>query len=410
MFKAFAARRSRKRAGRRDVAQGVRHDERDGVLGLVPPVHDRLAVETALAELALAEESFRATFEHAPGAVAMVAGPGEAGGRLLQVNPAFASLLGRSVEALQLREIAEVTHPDDRELEAVGDDGARVVRKRYLHASGRPVHVEVRVCEVRDAFGVLAYFINHVVDLDAQAVSERIRRDMVSTISHELRTPLTSVQGYLEMIAGEDFGALSAEQKRMIDIAIRNAVRLEEFVGDLLMLARLDATELDPIEHLPVEVTAVVAAAVETVGDAVARRGHVLLFDRPDERLTVSGDAAHLKRALDSLLANAVKYTPDGGRITVTVQRCGDGVELAVADNGVGIDANEVALLGSRFFRGRDAHRRAVGGTGLGLAITKTIAERHGGEMRVESAPGQGSRFAIVVPGSSRDTSGAGGA
>ncbi|HEY2297701.1 MAG TPA: ATP-binding protein [Jatrophihabitans sp.] len=407
------------RHGERDVVVGIarqaRTDATDGAAAEPRSGTDRLAVEIAVAELVLAEESFRATFDQAPGAVAMVAGPGEVGGRFLRVNAAFARLLGYSVEELHLREIAELTHPDDRDLEPVAaGDGPRVVCKRYLHASGRPVQVEVRVSEVRDAVGVLSYFINHVVDVDAQTASERIRRDMVSTISHELRTPLTSVQGYLEMIAGEDFGALSEDQRRMIDIAIRNAARLEEFVADLLMLARLDAAELDPIDYRPVDATAVVADALDAVGGAITRRRHELRFDGAGTALTVTGDAGHLQRAVHSLLANAIKYTADGGRITVTVQHAADGVEIAVVDTGMGIDATDVALLGNRFFRGTDAHRRAIGGTGLGLAITKTIVERHGGRLRFESVPGQGSRFAIVLPHPGPDedaaTSGAGGA
>lgn len=367
---------------------------------------DEHEAEAIAAELALADESFRATFDDAPGAVAMVAGRGETDGCLLRVNAAFARLLGTTVADLQLRPIADITHPDDRELEAaVTDDGTRMVRKRYLHSSGRPVHVEVRVCDVRDAHGVLSYLVTHVVDLDAQEASQRalhaaarIRRDMVSTISHELRTPLTNVRGYLEMIVGEDFGALTEEQKRMLDIAMRNAVRLEEFVADLLMLARLDAAELDPIRHLPIDLPTVVRAAVAEVVAGSSERDHELVVSLPQRPVTVSGDAAHLGRAVQSLVANAIKYTAEGGRITVTVRAEGDTARVEVADTGMGIRPEEIALLGDRFYRGSDAQRRAIGGTGLGLAITKTIVERHGGTLDIASTPGEGSTFTLVLP------------
>ena len=367
--------------------------------------------ETVIAELALTEQSFRAAFDDSPGPVAMVAGRGEADGRLLRVNPAFAQMLGMSVADLHLRPIASITHADDLTHEVAADvDGGidgrtRTVRKRYLHASGRPVHVEVRMSDVRDAGGVVSYLLSHVVDLDAQEASERalhdasrLRRDMVSTISHELRTPLTSVQGYLEMIAGEDFGTLTAEQKRMIDIAMRNAVRLEEFVADLLMLARLDAAELDPIKHFPVDLAFVITSAVADVTDAARARGQELLVDLPTVPSTVTADAAHLKRAIQSLVANAVKYTANGGRVTVATSVDGDETRISVTDTGVGIHADEIPMLGDRFFRGDDAQRRAIGGTGLGLAIAKTIAERHGGRLEVVSALGHGSTFTIVVP------------
>jgi PAS domain S-box-containing protein len=363
--------------------------------------------EALVAELALAIESFRATFDDAPGAAALVAGSGEADGRLLRVNPAFARLLGTTTTELQLQAIRDITHPDDRELEAgvVADDGTRIVRKRYLHRSGRSVHVEVRISEVRDADGVVSYLVTHVVDLDAHEASQRalrdaarIRRDMVSTISHELRTPLTNVRGYLEMIVGEDFGALTAEQKRMIDIAMRNAVRLEEFVADLLMLARLDAAELDPIRHLPIDLPTVVRVAVGEVAAGSAERGQELLVDVPHLPVTVNGDAAHLGRAVQSLVANAIKYTGEGGRITVRVSVDAGLARIEVADTGMGIRPEEIALLGNRFYRGTDAQRRAIGGTGLGLAITKTIVERHGGTLEIVSAPGEGSTFTISLP------------
>lgn len=373
--------------------------------------------EAVAAELALAVESFRATFDDAPGAVAMVAGRGEADGRLLRVNPAFARLLGTTVADLHLRPIAEITHPDDRDLDAVpaDDDGALRVRKRYLHSSGRPVHVEVRVSAVRDAEGVVSYLVTHVVDLDAQEASRRalrdaarIRHDMVSTISHELRTPLTNVRGYLEMIAGEDFGELTGDQKRMIDIAMRNAARLEEFVADLLMLARLDAAELDPIRSLPIDLTAVVRTAVSEVASASAERGQELLLDAPSRPVTVHGDAAHLARAVQSLVANAVKYTGEGGQVVVSVRADSEAARIDVTDTGMGIRPEEIALLGNRFYRGTDAQRRAIGGTGLGLAITKTIVERHAGTLEIASIPGEGSTFTVSLPVRAR--SGAGGA
>ena len=298
-----------------------------------------------------------------------------------------------------------------------GPDGRRSVRKRYLHRSGRAVHVEVRVSEVRDPDGALSYLVNHVVDLDARVASERalrdatrIRRDMVSTISHELRTPLTSVHGYLEMIAGEDFGPLTGEQKRMIEVALRNAVRLEAFVADLLMLARLDAAESDPIRRIAIDLGAVVRAAVAAVADTAVDRGLTLSVDLPPAPVTVGGDAAHLRRATESLLTNAIKYTAEGGQVVVRVGTVGNTVRVEVADTGMGIHADEIGRLGNRFYRGTDAQRRAVGGTGLGLAITKTIAERHGGTLEIASVPGEGSTFTIVLPAPAGETGGAGGA
>lgn len=355
----------------------------------------------------LFEQHARATFDDAPAAAALVSGGGERDGRFLRVNAAFADMLGRSADELDNCEIAAITHPADRELElaGAGHGGVRAVRKRYLHASGRPVCVEVRSREVRSETGRLAYLVNHIVDLDrhhafqrAMEQAMRLRRDMVSTISHELRTPLTSVQGYLEMIAGEDFGELTDDQRKMIDIALRNAIRIEEFVADLLMLARLDAAELDPVRRVPVDLPSVVEAALAEMAPAGAEKGHDVVVRLPASVPVVLGDAAHLKRAIENLISNAVKYTPAGGRIRISVDASDEEVRVSVADTGSGIDAAEIPLLGNRFYRGADAHRRAVGGTGLGLAITKAIVDRHGGTLDISSVQGEGSTFAIVLP------------
>jgi signal transduction histidine kinase len=182
----------------------------------------------------------------------------------------------------------------------------------------------------------------------------------------------------------------------MIDIAMRNASRLEEFVADMLMLARLDADELDPIRHVPLDLGVIVDAAVSESAPAAGR--HDLVVDLPRRPVTVRGDAAHLKRAVQSLLANAIKYTAEGGRIAVSVSTTPESADVTVLDSGIGIDPEEIPLLGNRFYRGADAHRRAIGGTGLGLAITKTIVERHHGRLRISSTPGEGSRFVISLP------------
>lgn len=374
------------------------------------------AAPTGESTLGLQSAAFRAAFDDAPAPMAMLKGDRESDARLVRVNAAFARMLGTSVEALHHREVSEITHPDDRELELSlpAEGGVRTVRKRYLHRSGRPVHVEIRASEVGDQDGATAHLLTHVVDLDAQAASERalrdatrIRRDMVSTISHELRTPLTSVHGYLEMIAGEDFGPLTGEQKQMIDIALRNAVRLEDFVADLLMLARLDAAELDPIRRVPVDLGATVRAAVAELAEFGAERGVELFIDLPPVPVTVGGDAAHLRRAIESLVANAIKYTGPGGRVSVRVSADANTARVEVADTGMGIHADEIGMLGNRFYRGTDPQRRAIGGTGLGLAITKTIVERHAGTLEVASVPGEGSTFAIALP---QPAGGAGGA
>jgi signal transduction histidine kinase len=222
-----------------------------------------------------------------------------------------------------------------------------------------------------------------------------MKDEFVSLVSHELRTPLTSIRGYLELLL-EEGGNLTSEQERFLGVVDRNSERLLDLVGDLLFLAQVDAGKLT-IEREDVDFEQVVQDSVETLRPiAESRRIKLITSITPVPRLV--GDRARLSQVLDNLLSNALKFTPEGGRVSVSLHADGDRAVVEVQDNGVGIPGAEQNRLFERFFRSSRATENAIPGTGLGLAITKAIAERHGGRISVESEEDVGTSVRVELP------------
>ena len=266
--------------------------------------------------------------------------------------------------------------------------------------------VDVSYTVVRDADGEPSHVIKQIQDVHTIKESERalldaleqqraatarlreldrIRTDLVGTISHELRTPLTSIHGYLELLADE---ALTDGQLGMLDVALRNTERLADLVDNLLVLVRLDSVdETVPAGSDDVDIASAVSAAVDTVRPEFVDRDQELRVNLPIERAVVRGDFDQIDRVLVNLLSNASKYTPAGGHVDVDVALVGGAVRMTITDSGIGIPAEELPNLFTRFFRASTARANSISGNGLGLAIVKSIVERHGGEVDVESEP-----------------------
>jgi signal transduction histidine kinase len=249
---------------------------------------------------------------------------------------------------------------------------------------------------VRDAGGRLLGRIFTLREVTAEREAERLKDEFVATVSHELRTPLTSIRGFVELLLAGEGGELAADQRRFLTIVERNAERLLRLVGDLLLIAQLDAGTMR-LEWGDVNVAEVAAEAVEASRPAAEEAGLELEL-QTNGYAPVAGDRARLAQLVDNLLSNALKFTPSGGKVEVcTVEEDGR-VRLLVRDNGPGMSFDEVPHLFKRFYRTRSAGERQIQGTGLGLAISKAIAEAHGGTIEVESAAGVGTTFTIDLP------------
>jgi signal transduction histidine kinase len=263
--------------------------------------------------------------------------------------------------------------------------GADARTRRALAVSARSVRDDAG----RFSGAVLAY--HDVTDLLSAL---RARDEFVATVSHELRTPLTSIVGFLDVVRS-DIDGLPTQASTYLDAAARNAERLVRLVSDLLQVGQHDAGVSLDVQRLDLADT--LRDCVETARPRAAEAGLVLGCN-VDAIAAVSGDVSRLRQLFDNLLANAVKYSGRGGRITVDLAVRDEHACVTVRDTGIGIAADELAHLFTRFFRSQEAHRMAIQGVGLGLAICKDIAEAHGGTIAVTSEPGVGSEFVVRLP------------
>jgi PAS domain S-box-containing protein len=241
---------------------------------------------------------------------------------------------------------------------------------------------------------------------EAEREADRLKDEFFGLVSHELRTPLTSVIGYTDMLAKMEADQLSQRGQKMVEVISRNAKRELRLVGDLLLLVRIEAGKFE-IEHGEVDLRAVAEDSVEAVR-ITAEQAEVELSLRADPVPPFDGDADRVGQAIDNLLTNAIKFTPDGGVVQIRLTNRGDWAVIEVQDSGMGIPPEDQEKLFDRLYRASSATKDHVPGTGLGLTIVKAIAEAHHGQVAVESEEGKGSTFRIELPLTPAGSNGAG--
>ena len=231
-------------------------------------------------------------------------------------------------------------------------------------------------------------------DMTERERSEAMRRDFVANVSHEIRTPLTVLSGFLETM--RNLPLTEVEQKRVITLMTQQAERMANLVGDLLTLAQLEGSPR-PAADKWVRVAGLFGQ-VEAEARALSAGRHTIVFAAAGDA-QIAGIESELQSAIGNLVSNAVRYTPDGGRIDVSWKLVDNGMgEIVVADTGRGIAREHLSRLTERFYRVDGSRSRESGGTGLGLAIVKHVIQRHGGELDVASEVGKGSTFRLVLP------------
>jgi signal transduction histidine kinase len=224
---------------------------------------------------------------------------------------------------------------------------------------------------------------------------ERLRDAFVAAVSHELRTPLTSMSGFLELLADEEH-ALGPAGRRYVDVIRRSNARLQGAVEDLLLVAEIEAERLE-LRLEPTDLAELAIETVEAARPAAAENGIELLLD-VQHSLPLEADADRLRQVLDNLVSNALKFTPDGGSVTLSARNGSGPLRVEVTDTGIGIPQEELGQLFSRFYRASTATRRAIPGTGVGLVIARAIVEAHGGAISLESTEGEGTRVTVTLP------------
>jgi PAS domain S-box-containing protein len=291
-----------------------------------------------------------------------------------------------------------VLHPEDRERiaeqmkVAAGEAREFTIVYRVVHPAGETRFLELR--GTPQAGGrVLA---GTTRDITAERDAERVKDEFFGLISHELRTPLTSIIGYTELLVEAEAANLSDEGRRFLEVIERNSRRELSLVGDLLMLTRIEAGVFQ-IDVDRANLATIASGEVDAARPAADRSGVALVAD-VEPTPTMDGDSHRLAQVAENLISNALKFTNEGGTVTVRVRTVGAQVSLEVSDNGIGIPAHEHELLFDRMYRAREAERRHVPGTGLGLTIVKAIVEAHGGTIALESELGEGTTFHVELP------------
>jgi two-component system, OmpR family, sensor histidine kinase BaeS len=252
--------------------------------------------------------------------------------------------------------------------------------------------VRVPVTAPGDELATLGNAFNRMAD--ALASTERRRQELLADLAHELRTPLATLEGYVE---GLTDGVVAADEQAWAVLQAEIA-RLRRLAEDLTAVSRAEEQRLD-LRRSPVDPGALVSAAVQAARPSFAAKGVALRATVEDRPPTVAVDADRIAEVLANLLGNALRHTPAGGRVEVTVRRQGEELELAVTDTGEGIPPELLGRVFERFYRADPARARDGGGSGIGLTITRAIVHAHGGRVWAESAGrGRGTRLVIRLP------------
>jgi two-component system sensor histidine kinase BaeS len=250
-----------------------------------------------------------------------------------------------------------------------------------------------------DEVAALARSFNRVADdlavrAAALSASDKARRQLLADVSHELMTPLTAMRGYVETLAMAELKLDPATRERYLGIVTQETHRLEHIVGDLLDLARLEGGGTT-MRRDRVEVSALFDRVATRHERELREHNVTLTRDVEPDAAHVTGDSDRLEQVLQNLAANALRYTPAGGRIALQSRRVTGGVRLIVRDNGPGIAPDHLPLIFDRFYK-VDVARKAAGGSGLGLSIVRAIIERHGGGITVRNDGG--AVFEMTLP------------
>jgi PAS domain S-box-containing protein len=305
-----------------------------------------------------------------------------------------AAALGRTpVEVLQ-RELAS------------GDEGTAGERLLSIQRGGDEVWLSLTEAVMHDPVGSVSGRIFAFRDVSSERIVEEMKSTFVSTVSHQLRAPLTSIYGFAETLLRRDVLFGEEERRTFLEYIASEAQRLTTIVDTLLSVARLEAGDMQ-VELTPTDLRAVVSDAISSVQEGAIVNGHRFVLELPDEPLAASADREKLGQILRNLLDNAVKFSPDGGTVTVEAHRRAGRVEVRVVDQGEGIPEAEREHIFSKFHRADSTGGH--GGAGLGLFIARGLVLAMGGRIWVDSAEGGGSSFAFELPLAEATEQGAGG-
>ena len=315
-------------------------------------------------------------------------------GKVVLWNAAAEAITEVPAEEALGRTPAEVLQ---RELESPGDTPTRE-RFVSIRRGGEEIWLSLTEAVMRDPAGAVAGRIFAFRDISAERVVEQMKREFVSNVSRELRSPLTSIYGFAETLLRDDVLFGEEERDTFLRYIASETGRLTAIVDRLLAVARIDTGDLQ-VNLAPTDVGAVVREVVGTAEQALGGGGHEFVVDLPAEEIAADADREKLRQIVIDLVENAVKYSPDGGTITVSLRRRDDSVEISVDDEGIGIPESERGRIFTKFYRAESEGRDLVsGGSGLGLFIVKELLAAMRGRISVRPRDGGGSSFVFTLP------------
>jgi PAS domain S-box-containing protein len=326
--------------------------------------------------------------------------------RFLRVNPKLCEITGYPMEALLHMTVLDVTHPEDRAADTATFErylrrevDRRVMEKRHIRKDGKVIWVRVttsivQLGPVRCSFGIIEDVSERKAAQDALEAAERRKDAFLAMLAHELRNPLASIRNCSELLRAVPYEDEHFDRVR--DVIERQSCNLARLVDDLLDAARLTTGKVT-MQATTARLADIIEETLETVRPEALAREHELSVSLPSD-VWIYADKLRLVQALGNLLNNAVKFTPDKGRIGIACRVQDGNVLIAVSDNGPGIPPDDLPHIFKLFEQARPGLARSEGGLGIGLSITKQLIEMHGGEVSARSEPGKGSIFEIRLP------------
>lgn len=381
-----------------------------------------LAMEKLQSEHALRESEmrYRATFDNAAVGIAHIGFDG----RWLRFNDAVCDITGYSRQELLRKTFADITHPDDIEADwaqarrvLAGEIPTYSMEKRYIRKDGSIVWIYLTVSLMSDATGAPQNFISVIEDITDRKQAEdeiarllaeehrlreiaeqamRAKDEFLGVVSHELRSPLNAILGWSRLLRsqrGDD-----PQIATVTETIERSGKAQLQLIEDLLDTTRIIAGKMK-LEAAPVELVDVISLALDTVRPAANNKGIAITANLDPKAGQITGDPDRLQQVVWNLVSNAIKFTPEGGRVWVELRRGDTGVQIVVRDTGQGIAPDLLPYVFDRFKQGDSSTSRRFGGLGLGLALVKHLIELHGGGVTIESpGEGQGTTFTVNLP------------
>ncbi len=320
-------------------------------------------------------------------------------------NPAFLRMMGCSAPSAigwAMEEVVNILPIKDmvnRALKMPESEFSELTEEIALNGNNRPEEIvlSIRCAPFRDRNGRNLGVITVLHDITALKRMDRMKSQFVSTVNHEIQSPLNTIMMQIQVILDGLAGELSEKQQTILSRVYQKINNLAIMASELLDLSRIESG-LISLEREPVDMLAVIRDQVAFHKPRAEAQSIQIKINAPETLPPVMANRRNMEGVISNLITNAIKYSPDGGQITVSVSTEDDYLCIRVKDSGIGISQEDIKLIFQQFYRVKNEKTRQINGTGLGLAIVKRIVESHEGRIKVESLPGEGSTFTVLLP------------